>query len=464
MGRHAFLRSFMQRTLRRWAAWAQLAGACGIMLMAGAASAGQENFDLASYTPPPGWKKEDKGFAVVYSKVDPKVGFGQIALYSSTAGKGDAELDFTSEWQEIVAGNFHPKDKPSLVPDQTRGDWLLRVGAATFSGEGGRVLAMLGTFSGHGRAMSVLALTSSDAFVPEVERFLSSVTLRRPAAAGTTPAQKTAAPLASAKPGAASAPAHGFSLATTRFDDGWTSTIHPDWVEAANGNTRVYLYYAFEVGADMRPPHGHIRDNLWNRYVAPRFRVLSENTNRKSMIDEWKEGEAIDKATGRKVYLAMNWDGDFILAVTPDEQTSYGLFPDSSALKRMKTYNKFAISPGDLTGTWQEGGTSTAHWYERNTGNYAGMSFAGTSATFHFRPDGTYTSIHNGATGTVGNMGSFQQEYKGRYDTSPWLLTATNRHKGASDQYQARFQAVRGGRVLHLTSNNGQTYALVKVK
>jgi hypothetical protein len=91
------------------------------------------------------------------------------------------------------------------------------------------------------------------------------------------------------------------------------------------------------------------------------------------------------------------------------------------------------------------------------------MTVAATSAVFNFHPGGDYTSIHNGATGSVGNMSTFQQTYKGRYTVSNWQVTATNRWDRKTENFDAWFIAVRGGRILKLKSS-GMEYSLVKAK
>jgi len=104
--------------------------------------------------------------------------------------------------------------------------------------------------------------------------------------------------------------------------------------------------------------------------------------------------------------------------------------------------------------------------YETPSGyqGYAGMTVAATSATFNFNSNGTYSSIHNGATGAVGNMTTFQQEYKGTYTVTNWSITATKRWQGNTAQFDASFEVIRGGRILNLNDNAGGRYNLVKVK
>jgi hypothetical protein len=63
-------------------------------------------------------------------------------------------------------------------------------------------------------------------------------------------------------------------------------------------------------------------------------------------------------------------------------------------------------------------------------------------------------------------MKVFQQEYRGRWRLDgDWELTLTNRAEGRSDTFLARFEAVRGGRLLHLIdkAHPGMQYTLATV-
>jgi hypothetical protein len=155
------------------------------------------------------------------------------------------------------------------------------------------------------------------------------------------------------------------------------------------------------------------------------------------------------------------------VASSTDEAGFRQTFPKAadrwdSDLVRMSSYNKFAVGTNDLNGTWQSGGSQMTQWYNSITGAYAGATFASSSATFSFSGN-TYSSIHNGATGAVGAMNTFQQEYKGNATITNWNITMTNRYQGKTQQFDAHFQAVRGGRLLYLNDRSGGEYTLVKI-
>jgi hypothetical protein len=130
----------------------------------------------------------------------------------------------------------------------------------------------------------------------------------------------------------------------------------------------------------------------------------------------------------------------------------------------MRGYNKFAIALKDLVGVWSGNDGSAMNYYNAYTGAYQGMCVAASSDEFTFSTDGTYSSKHSGATGMVGNMQTYSQNYKGKATVSNWEIVLPNRFEGKTSTYSAYFEVIPGGRVLHLQDKQykGMTYALVK--
>jgi hypothetical protein len=64
----------------------------------------------------------------------------------------------------------------------------------------------------------------------------------------------------------------------------------------------------------------------------------------------------------------------------------------------------------------------------------------------------------------VGSMKFYDQKYIGKYTLTNWDVTMTKRFEGKTDVFCAQFQAVKGGRVLHITNKtySGNSYHLVK--
>lgn len=274
----------------------------------------------------------------------------------------------------------------------------------------------------------------------------------------------------------------GYRFTTSNFDDGWASTVQDDYVLATKGDNSVYLLFQVPYDASRFSGTG-LRDAeyYWDNYVTRYFTTHSKRFNDGGSIGlrpPYMEGNATEKRTGRACFVGMYLlivpnATRLVIGTAPDEPAFRALYPKAnevfgtSDLGAMERYNKLAVGPGDVVGKWQEGGTNAAQWYYTSPSGYegyAGMTAAATSATFIFNSNGTYTSIHNGATGAVGSMNTFQQEYKGNYNVTNWSIVATNRWRGETDTFDASFVAVKGGRILQLNNGAGQKYSLVRVR
>lgn len=272
----------------------------------------------------------------------------------------------------------------------------------------------------------------------------------------------------------------GFQYNTSNFDDGWVATIQSDWVLVEKANARVYLYFTLPYKSEQFSGTGlDDRDHYWDTYVARQFNITQKLYNDagefiSSFKPKYVEGRGTDPQTGQDRFIAMALAigpnaAMITVASFPDEQSFRQQFPKAndkfvSDLSAMSRYNKFAIGPNDLGGTWQSGGSQMTQWYDAVTGAYAGATMAASSAVFEFMGNGKYKSIHNGATGAIGAMNTFQQEYSGDYSVSNWNITATNRYEGKADNFDAHFQAVKGGRLLYLDDRRGGKYTLVRTR
>ncbi len=273
----------------------------------------------------------------------------------------------------------------------------------------------------------------------------------------------------------ANPPKGKFHFDTTNFDDGWVAQDYGDKVIATKGAVKVYIYPPLQHD-DVSRRAG--RDYYWDNFISKQFQIQTKQYRDPSPSDPMKpnyiEGRAIDPATGKSCFLGFFVNSESgvmypVLAVTPDENTFWAQFSQAnnaygSDLMAMRGYNKFAISLSDLVGTWTGGTSGAANYYNAYTGSYQGMAAAVKGDTFIFDSNGNYRSKHSGATGMVGNMNTYQQEYSGKASVTNWEITLPNRHGGKTTVYNAYFEVVSGGRILHLRDKQytGMTYTLVK--
>lgn len=450
---------------------------CIVSVSMTAKAQSRETFDLATFTPPAGWQRESNENTVSYLVSNNSTGgWCRFMVYRSMTSAGSAVADFQAEWEQLVTPYYTGATRPN--PELTEEDgWTSGSGVSAFTFNQQPAYLLLTSITGYGRKLSVLVLMNSQEYMPSIERFLDSITLIKPATLPPTVQQpvSTGAVMTTAVPSAIN---YGITKATTKFNDGWVSTIEPDKVVVTKGNVAVYLYHPLNYDDQSRNAG---RDFFWDQHITRYFRVLSKQyRDHGEMITSFQapyiEGTAIDPKTGRTVFLGLyvtSSNGMMfpILAVAADEAALRKTFPNAesqmdSDLSVMGYYNRFAVTLADMVGKWQGGGSSAMNYYNAYTGAYAGMGAVAMSDRFEFQKDGSYTSRHQGASGMVGSMSTYSQEYKGKATVTDWEVVLPNRWKGETDRFVAWFEAVPNGRVLHLRNavSSGLRYDLVLEK
>lgn len=439
----------------------------------------KQTFDIINYTPPEQWKKENTESAVQFTKQNDANGtFCIITLMKSIPGSANSKENFDAAWETIVKEMVKVSAVPEMQLPATEDGWEALSGYAPFESEGTKGVALLVTSTGYQKIVNILILTNTDIYEKDMSEFLESVSFTKPVIDNKTTSENNDKNTSTNNP----VKNDGFTFNITNFDDGWTSVIQNDWVLVSKGDTKVYLCYALPYnGSDFSGTGLVARDYYWDNYVTQYFNVQTKQYNDNGEVigsfkPNYVEGWATDKQTSEKRFIGMRLSiapntAYLIIASTKDEASLRQQFPKAndkytSDLSDMDRYNKFAVSSNDVLGTWQDGNTSTMQWYYQHPGgyeSYAGMTVASTSATFNFNADGNYTSIHNGATGKVGSLNTFQQNYKGKYTVTNWNIVATNRWDGKTDNFSAWFKVMRGGRILCMDSG-GMEYRLVKTK
>ncbi len=429
----------------------------------------KESFDIVSFQAPKNWKKELTADRVTYTATNQaNGGYCVISLFKSTPIAQDVNLAFDNEWKELVTNRYKPSGKPEFTNADFTDGWKMKSCAQAFQYDGGNGIAILSLFTKNQAGVSLLVLMNKEDYITDMENFIASMQLTTPA----TQTQPT-------KPANTTVAAAGFRFNRSDFDDGWVSSIHNDYVMVEKGNNSVYLLFHVPYNASQFSGTG-LRDveYYWDNYLTKYFTTQSKQFNDGGAIMKapYMEGYAMDKRTGKSCFVGLYLlivpnATKLVIGTATDERAFRALYPMAndfgmSDLAAMDRFNKFAVAAEDLLGKWQNGNTSTAQWYYTSPSGYegyAGMTLAATSAEFTFNNNGTYTSIHNGATGAVGNMKTFQQEYKGDFTVSNWQITATNRYGGKTHNFSAYFIAVKSGRLLKLNNGAGEDYTLVRV-
>ena len=140
----------------------------------------KENFDIISYTPPAGWKKDVTENIINYiitNKINSS--WCQIGIIKSTTSKGNIEKDFESEWQDLVVKNFKPTAAPKLNEVHETDGWKIKEGVVKFTYNNSDALAMLTTISGFDRCASIVITTNSQDYLKDIDALLASVEFKK---------------------------------------------------------------------------------------------------------------------------------------------------------------------------------------------------------------------------------------------------------------------------------------------
>jgi hypothetical protein len=427
----------------------------------------KETFDIATYTPPPGWNKiASSASAIAYSVTDNRAGtYCQIAIYASTNSKGNLRADFESEWQELVVKPYKPSSAPQLTPAESSDGWDAQAGAAPFEFNGAQSAVMIVTTSGYGWCMSIVIVTNTSSYQAEVEKFLEGVDLIKPGS-NSQPVVNTSN-TGKETPSVAKPTAGRYHFSTTNFDDGWTSVAQEDWVQVTNGNVTVLIHFNSGKVDVSSADHVTISHNAWNALVAPRYSSLSNyhvlgailGYERPSLIS----GDVTDNQTGKHVFVSLFKKGKsgWIEIICPDKQTfvnSFGVdgpkvdyYADDNIwnrLLKLPGYNKFAVDASDLNGTWSNNFSASTQYVNSYTGANAGMDTYASNEKFVFGPANNYKWNIGAASGFVGNLKYQSAKSNGTFSLpNNWQVSFSD-IEGKPRTYNASFTCVKGERIL----------------
>lgn len=440
-----------------------------LLFCVGSVSAGfsqQEIYGFVSYTPPAGAKKEVKETCVIYSNTDnKKKTWCQIGIYKETASKGSIDLDFESEWNAIVQP-LGVTSAPQASDVQEFDGWKVKSGAGVFVFNGRNSSSSLTVISGYNICFSIVGNTNSSDYVPAIQHFLSGLQLTKPENTQPVQGEHPAVQLPDNTP----APAFkdNFVFNTTNFDDGWVSTVQPDWVAVTKGNVKVLLHYPKD-GTIFPADPGPMTDAAWNILVAPRYSNIRNyktayvNTYNRPYIGM---AALTDNATQQSVFVVLfHQSAGWLEVVTPDKNTFMQHFhfdpevirwdSDADVLKTldgMVGRNRFAVSASDLNGTgeWNNRFSSNTFFSNYYTGAYAGMSTYSSSQWFVFGNNQSFTWELIAANTDRGQTKVANANGGGKFTVVNNWQISFDKIEGKEKLYDVYFTAIKGGRVLFM--------------
>jgi len=429
-----------------------------------------EKFDLFSFSAPADWKKESNESGVSYATENAKTGaFCAIALYKSLPGSSDSKKNFDAAWETVVKEMVKVTSAPAMQAIAKEGEWEVQSGYAPFESNESKGVALLVTTTGYERMCNILILFNSEEYQTAIESFLASVEMKKPAVRD-NPVNK--------QPGnqTVSVGNSGIVKNTTAFNDGWTAKAMEDYVLVTKENTKFYIHYGMEAPANLnRTGESDITQYYWDKFISPRYTVtnlwLNPDVQSIATFNYYAEGTGIEKSTGNSVFIGFRViidNGVYYCseAAAPGKEEYLKHFPNLNMLKDMRGSNRFAVTKQDIIGDWSSSGSSVLQYYNVYTGANAGMTFSSGGQDFFFKSAGTYNARIAGNMGTMGgSQVVFDNKYNGQFTVNDWEITFT-KYSGSTTVFTCYYEAVKGGRILHIAKKNapGVHYPLVKIK
>lgn len=423
----------------------------------------KETYEFTSYTPPAGWKKEVKANTYTsYTTVNEQTkAYCQLFIMLSTAGKGNIKEDFETEWQNLVVNEYGVKEVFQETETITENGWQMKSALGSFVFNNQNCAVLISTMSGYNKVVSIVSVTNSEDYSSDLEKFFASVEMGNPSN-DFSMTQTTTVPSSNNK----------FAFNTTNFDDGWTSTVQEDWVEAAKGNIRVLIHYPNKQADTYNSVLMDGLKNAWNILVAPKY---SSGTNFEFIPQsgwepiEFAKADMIEKGSGKSVHVVLfkknysNGNGKYLEFITPNKNSfeqEFGAYDNSSGgfgigsgwdkMANLAGYNKFAVAASDLQGKWTNDFSGAIQYVNAYTGFDAGMATHASAESFQIGSGNTYNWDLGVASGQVGNIKFQSVKSNGKFSLiGNWQVNFSD-IEGKPRTYNAYFSCIKGLRILWL--------------
>lgn len=440
---------------------------CALCALVGNIFAQQQTFDITTFTPPKGWKKQPAETAIQFTKEDAANGtYCIITLYKAVPGTANSKENFDLAWTSIVKEMVSVSTAPEMQEVTTENSWETQSGYAPFEADGNKGIVLLVTASAVDKMVNLIILTNTDMYEKEMSAFLESITLKKATGKAKQP-NKPATNTVKPPQQASVAKKDGFSFTTTNFDDGWTSTVQEDLVEVTKGNIKVLLHYPRQ-GTIFPADPDVLTNAAWNILVASRYSNLKNYKT--AYITTYDRpylgmGYATENTTGKNVFIVFFRQGQsgWLEFITPDKNSfiqQYKFDPETirwdsesdlmKPLAQMVSYNKFAIAAGDFKSTWTSDFSGVQQLYNVYTGNYAGMNINQSNQTFQFGTGNTYNWNILVVNGMVGNIKYANVKSSGKFTVlNNWQVKFSD-IEGKPKTYNAFFSCIKGARLLQL--------------
>jgi hypothetical protein len=418
----------------------------------------KETVDLATVTFPDGWKRTAKERTFVLYSTEAADTICSLYVMVSTASTGALDSDFEAEWKANTGKDI--KFATPITPRAIKG-WSAKAAKGTFQLDGRTVVVSVYVYTDTQKRLAFLTVTNdAKRYAKPIATFLSSIAL----------------------PAGDAAPVKAGTGKRTNFSDGWVSVEDADWVRAVNGEVTVLVHHrTFDLRSFINQDGVK---HVWQQLVSPRYKDQTAVFVRRNF---WSDGDSMNgkdwieadakTGDGKAVHVALFRGGNgqrWIEIITPTRAVLHakitkvveGDGTNWAPLLALSNLNKFSVAAADLPGQWGSSSGASVDYVNIYTGSSAGTAYASSTSSFTFKADGTYESIWKGAMNAQDGRGTQfgQEKSKGKYSVKDWEVTLTNRFKGATHTFTAQFEAVAGGRILHLWRGQAEELHLFKAK
>jgi len=150
-----------------------------VVLVGGVVAQAPDNFDIATFRVPAGWKKKITADTAQLS-VEKADAFCLITVYKSIPSLGEPDKNFQASWKAVVAGAVNIAAPTQMAAPDTKAGWQIRSGLAEFDKEGVKGLVYLVNASAFGKMVNVVMVTNTGDYEQDMTAFLNSITLKTP--------------------------------------------------------------------------------------------------------------------------------------------------------------------------------------------------------------------------------------------------------------------------------------------
>jgi hypothetical protein len=157
------------------------------------------SFDIARFTPPKGWTRDDKGNVLSYTITNQVKGtYCILGIYKSINSSGDHMKDFRLDWDTLVAKQLRISGSPQTAKGEPKNGFDALTGMADFSQGKSSGLAILTSLSNRTKVFSIVMMTNDTAYFSEFRAFYKSLQLEGNPISQTISYPSSAIPISSA--------------------------------------------------------------------------------------------------------------------------------------------------------------------------------------------------------------------------------------------------------------------------